>query len=109
MKTGLRKIIGRSSTLALAVVAVAGGSELVILGAFMLAAFAMVALKRVNYWVFVLFLTAVIILSEALLGENAGAAATQRLIATILGAAIAFLGIGMGLLIVRRQKEPTAT
>ena len=111
VEAGVRRTLGTLAgvLVAEAVVAVAGGSEIVIFVAFMLAAFAMVALKQVNYWVFVLFLTAVIILSEALLGENTEAAAMQRLVATVLGASIAFLGIGMGLLIVRRQKEPTAT
>jgi hypothetical protein len=90
-----------------AVVYLAGGAGAVLFAAFMIAAFAMVALKRVNYAVFVLFLTAAIILSEALLGENTEAAATQRLVATVLGAAIAFIGIGLGRAILRRQKGDT--
>jgi len=88
-----------------AVVKVAGGSELVILVAFILAAFATVALKNVNYWIFVLFLTTVLVLSEALAGASADAAATERLLATVLGAAIAFLGLGLGHLVLQRQKE----
>ena len=91
-----------------AVILIAGGSDVVVFLAFMLAAFAMVALKNVNYWVFVLFLTAVIVLSEALVGESAEAAAMQRLFATVLGAAIAFLGIGLGRVIVQRQGDGAA-
>jgi len=91
-----------------AVVAVADGSEVVIFAAFMVGAFAMVALKKVDYAVFVLFLTAVIVLSETLLGESAESAATQRLIATVLGAGIAFIGIGLGHVILQRQRSEAA-
>ena len=91
-----------------AVVAIADGSEVVIFAAFMLAAFAMAALKQVNYALFVLFLTAVIVLSEALLGESVESAAVQRLVATVLGACIAFMGIGLGHVIVQRQRGHTS-
>jgi hypothetical protein len=111
LQAGVLRTIGTMGgvLVAEAVVALTDGSEVVIFAAFMVAAFAMVALKNVNYWVFVLFLTAVIILSEALLGESVGAAATQRLVATVLGAAIAFIGIGIGRLIVQRPERPTVT
>jgi hypothetical protein len=84
-----------------AVVALADGSDAVVIAAFLVAAFAMVALKDVNYWVFVLFLTAVLVLMQELLGADADAAGADRLLATLLGSGIAFAGIGVGLLIVR--------
>jgi hypothetical protein len=111
VEAGVRRTFGTLAgvIVAEAVVAVAGGSEMAIFLAFMLAAFAMVALKQVNYWVFVFFLTAVLVLSEVLVGGDAEAAGAQRFVATVLGAAIAFIGIGLGHMILRRQKEQATT
>ena len=111
LAAGLLRTIGTLGGVlaAEAVIMIAGGSDVVVFVAFLLAAFAMLALKNVNYWVFVLFLTAAIVLSEALVGESAEAAAMQRLIATVLGAVIAFLGIGLGRLIAQRQRDRAAT
>ena len=85
-----------------AVVALADGSDALVIVAFLVSAFAMTALKDVNYWVFVLFLTAVLVLMQELLGADANAAGADRLLATLLGSGIAFVGLGIGLLIVRR-------
>ena len=78
------------------VVEVAGGSEAVMLIAFFVSAYAMFAFKHVAYWVYVLFLTSVLVLMQALVGADAGATATDRLTATLLGAAIAIVGISIG-------------
>ena len=73
-----------------------GGPDAALLIGFFIAAFGMAAFKKVNYALFVLFLTALLVLSQALIGESADTAAIDRLLATILGAAIAFSGIGIG-------------
>ena len=90
------------------VVGIAGGTEAILLLFFLLAAFGMFAFKNVAYWVYVLFLTAVLVLIQALTGADAGAAAADRLVATALGATIAFIGIGIGRLVIspeeRRQR-----
>jgi hypothetical protein len=70
----------------------------------------MFAFKNVAYWVYVLFLTGVLFLMQALVGADADAAAVDRLTATVLGAAIAFMGIGIGRLFIspdarRRRTE----
>jgi len=111
VEAGARRTFGTLAgvIVAEAVVAVAGGSEVVMFLAFMLGAFAMVALKQVNYWVFVFFLTALLVLSEVFVGGDAEAAGVQRFIATVLGAGIAFIGIGLGHLILQRQKEQATT
>ena len=98
VEAGVLRTIGTvgGALIAAAVLALADRSEVVISAAFMVGAFATVALKKVNCAVFVLFLTAVIVLTEALLGEDAEAAGVERLVATVLGALIAFLGIGLG-------------
>jgi len=91
-------------------IALAGGSEVILFGAFVLFAFGTTALKNVNYWVFVLFLTAILILIQELVGANVGAAASQRITATILGASIALIGIAVGNQIMRRREhEQTAS
>lgn len=91
-----------------AVLAMAGDSDIIVLLAFVGAAFAMVALQKVNYWVFVLFLTAILVFTQELLGDDADAAAEERLIATVLGAGIAFLAIAVGRLISRRPNHRAA-
>jgi hypothetical protein len=78
------------------VLALSGGEDLIVIGGFMVAAFGMIALKNVNYAVFVAFLTAVLVLSQELAGGTGEAAASDRLWATVLGAAIAFVGLGVG-------------
>ena len=91
------------------VVGIAGGTEAILLLFFLLAAFGMFAFKNVAYWVYVLFLTGVLILMPALVGADASAAASDRLMATVLGAAIAFVGIGVGRLVVKpEQRHPDA-
>ena len=68
LEAGLLRTIGTlaGALTAEAIVAIADGSEVVVFAAFMLAAFAMVALRQVNHALFVVFLTAAIVLSEAL-------------------------------------------
>lgn len=82
-----------------AIVWVADGSDAVLLVSFAVFGFAMFACKNVAYWIWVLFLTGVLILVQALAGADAEAAALDRLTATILGAALAFVGIGIGRLV----------
>ena len=82
---------------------VSGGSDVAVALAFLVCAYLMIALQKVNYAVFVLFLTAVLVLSQDLLGADADAAAGQRLAATALGALISFAALGVGLWMVRGQ------
>ena len=63
---------------------------------FLLAALGMAALQKVNYAVFVACLTALLVLADQLARGTGEATATDRLLATLLGAAIAFIGIGIG-------------
>lgn len=110
VSAGVLRTFGTFVGVVLAEVAVliAGGSEVALLLAFVLFAFGMFAFKNVAYWVYVLFLTGVLILMQALGGADAGAAAVDRLTATVLGAAIAVIGIGVGRLAIspeeRRQR-----
>jgi uncharacterized membrane protein YccC len=96
--SGLMRMFGTLlGVLAAEVIAlVADGADLVLLAAFTLAAYGMFALKDVAYWVFVAFLTALLILVQALVGADTDAAAVDRLAATVLGAGIAFAAIGVG-------------
>lgn len=103
--SGLMRMFGTLlGVLAAEVVAqVADGADLVLVAAFALSAFGMFALKDVAYWVFVAFLTAVLILVQALIGADADAAAVDRLAATVLGAGIAFAAIGVGRAVVNSE------
>ncbi|MGI9540069.1 MAG: FUSC family protein, partial [Miltoncostaeaceae bacterium] len=106
LETGVLRTLGTlaGGMAAVAVVALAGGSDAALIVAFCVAAFAMMAFKDVNYAVFVLFLTAVLVLMQGILGADAGAAAEQRLLATLLGAAIAFAALWIGLRLVPRGR-----
>jgi len=84
---------------------ISNGQDAVIIIGFLIAAFGMAAFKKVNYAIFVLFLTALLVLSQALIGESADTAATDRLLATIIGAVIAFIGIGVGRWALARSTE----
>lgn len=90
--------------LAEAVVLVAGDSEPIIFAAFVLAAFAMAAVHKANYVLFVLFVTMLIILAGALLGGDVVSAATQRVAATILGAIVALAGIAVERVVFARHR-----
>ena len=68
----------------------------------MIGAFATVALKKVNYAVFVACLTGVLVLSDQLASGTGESTASDRLLATLLGAAIAFIGIGLGRMLLGR-------
>ena len=86
-----------------AFIALSGGDQAVTLIGFMLAAFAMTALQKVNYAVFVACLTALLVLADQLATGTGEATATDRLMATLLGAAFAFIAIGIGRLVMRRS------
>ena len=87
----------------------AGRSEAILLVASALSAVGTFAFKNDIYRVYVLFLTAVLILVQALLGADSGAAASDRLLALILGVALASIGIAIGRFVVspadRRQRS----
>lgn len=79
-----------------AFIALTNGDQAMAFIGFMLAAFAMAALQKVNYAVFVAGLTALLVLSDQLAFGTGEATATDRLFATLLGAAIAFVAIALG-------------
>ncbi len=85
-----------------ALIAVSGGETVIVLIGFLLAAFGMAALQKVNYAVFVACLTALLVLSDQLASGTGEATATDRLLATMLGAGIAFLAIGIGRVLLGR-------
>jgi len=95
LEIGVLRTLGTlGGTMAAAgIVALAGGSDAAVIVAFLVAALAMMALKDVNYAVFVFFLSAVLVLIQDLLGKDADLAAEQRLLATLLGAGIAFAAL----------------
>ena len=61
--------------------------------ALLFSGFAMIALQNVNYAVFSLFLTAMLVFALHVSGEDALEGGIARLLATLLGVAIAFGGI----------------
>ncbi len=53
----------------------------------------MIALQKVNYAVFTLFLTAMLVFALHVSGDDAIAGGIARLLATLVGAGIAFIAI----------------
>jgi uncharacterized membrane protein YccC len=104
MATGLLRTIGTLLGVlgAEAVILVGGDQVLVLLIGFLLAAFGMAALQKVNYAVFVACLTAMLVLVDQLARGTGEATASDRLLATLLGAVLAFGGIGLGRLLLGR-------
>ena len=104
MASGLLRTIGTllGVIAAEALIALSGGEAVIVLMGFLLAAFAMAALQKVNYAVFVACLTALLVLADQLASGTGEATATDRLLATLLGAAIAFLAIGIGRVLLGR-------
>ena len=81
------------------IILVGGDQTTVLLVGFLLAAFGMAALQRVNYAVFVACLTAMLVLADELALGTGEATAGDRLLATLLGAALALFGIALGRLV----------
>ena len=76
-----------------AILVVIGDSQTAVSAAFLLSGFAMIAFQKVNYAVFTLFLTAMLVFGLHVTGDDASAGGIARFIATLLGAAIAFIAI----------------
>jgi uncharacterized membrane protein YccC len=81
-------VIGASATLA-----IIGDSEAVVVAAFLASGFGMIALQKVNYAVFTLFLTAMLVFALHVAGDDAIEGGVARLLATLVGVAIAFVAI----------------
>ncbi|MGD8684173.1 MAG: FUSC family protein [Chloroflexota bacterium] len=86
-----------------ALLLVAGGDDPVLFFGLVVSGFGMSALAKVNYAVMVAFLTALLVFASELLADAGESAAVDRLLATIMGAAIAFIAIALGRWILARQ------
>lgn len=73
-----------------------GDSQTVVTIAFLAAGFLMMALQKVNYAVFTLFLTAMLVLALHVEGSDAVEGGLARFLATLLGAGIAFVALWAG-------------
>jgi hypothetical protein len=88
----------------------AGGEDSFVIIGLLASAFAMFALQKVNYAVFVAFLTAVLVFSQELAAPTTGGStATVRLLATVLGASLSLIAIGIGQRLVRRHSPVSPT
>jgi len=61
---------------------------------FLASAFLMMAVREVNYALFAMFVTAVVVYSQRILGADASESGGDRLAETVLGVAIAFVVLG---------------
>ena len=70
-----------------------GDSQTAVTAAFLLSGFAMIALQKVNYAIFTLFLTAMLVFALHVTGDDASAGGMARFLATLIGVGIAFTAI----------------
>jgi hypothetical protein len=70
---------------------------------FLASAFLMMAVREVNYALFAMFVTAVVVYSQRILGAGAAESAGDRLVETILGVLIAFVVLGLTEALARRR------
>ena len=101
---GLLRTIGTVLGIIVAevLITLADGDQTVAFVGFMVAAFAMAALQKVNYAVFVACLTALLVLADQLAAGTGEATAIDRLFATLLGAAFAVAAIAVGRVLMGR-------
>jgi len=62
---------------------------------FLASAFLTMAVREVNYALFAMFVTAVVVYSQRILGADAAESGGDRLAETVLGVAIAFVVLGL--------------
>ncbi len=95
LQIGLLRTVGTvlGVATASAVLVIIGDAERVVVSALLASGFGMIALQKVNYAVFTLFLTAMLVFSLHITGDDAIAGGIARLLATLVGAGIAFTAI----------------
>ncbi len=89
------------------VLVIAGSDEPVLFLGIVVAGFGMGAFMKVNYAVMVAFLTALLVFASELLADAGQRAAIDRLLATIMGAVLAFIALGIGRWIMTRRARPS--
>ncbi len=70
---------------------------------FLASAFLMMAVREVNYALFAMFVTAVVVYSQRILGADAAESGGDRLAETVLGVLIAFAVLGLTEALARRR------
>ncbi len=86
-----------------AVLVIAGSADAVLFLGLVVAGFGMGAFAKVNYAVMVAFLTALLVFASELLADAGERAAVDRLLATIMGAVLAFIALGIGRWVLTRR------
>jgi len=94
---GLQRSLGTGVgvILAVAVAGVIGQNTPGLVILFLASAFLMMAVREVNYALFAMFVTAVVVYSQRILGADAAESGSDRLVETILGVAIALVVLGL--------------
>jgi hypothetical protein len=94
---GVQRSLGTAAGVVIAVIlaSLLGGTTLALFVLFLGTAFLMLALKEVNYSLFAMLLTALIVLTQRILSADALDAGLERLLATILGVVISFVVLGL--------------
>jgi hypothetical protein len=94
---GLQRSLGTGVgvILAVALAGVMGENTPALVILFLASAFLMMAVREVNYALFAMFVTAVVVYSQRILGADAAESGSDRLVETILGVAIALVVLGL--------------
>ena len=107
LTVGVGRTLGTVAGVAVgaAAAAVFDNSTALLVAAFLVAAFLMIALQPVSYVLFTAALTSLLLLTQAIVSEDVSATGSDRIWATFVGVATAFLIIGAVLWWVRRRAD----
>jgi len=90
---------------AVALASVIGENTPALVLLFLASAFLMMAVREVNYALFAMFVTAVVVYSQRILGADAAESGMDRLAETVVGVAIAFVVLGFTEVLARRRSQ----
>jgi hypothetical protein len=102
---GTQRSLGTAIGVVVAVVLAGfiGENTAVLVLLFLASAFLMMAFREVNYALFAMFVTALVVYLQRILGAGAAESGIDRLAETILGVAIAFVVLGLTEALARRE------
>ena len=102
---GLQRSLGTGLgvIIAVAVASVVGENQPALVILFLASAFLMMAVREVNYALFAMFVTALVVYLQRILGADAAESGSDRLVETILGVAIALGVLGLTEALARRR------
>jgi len=107
LAVGLQRSLGTGAgvVVAVALADVVGRNTPALVLLLLASAFGMMALREVNYALFAMLITTLVVYTQRILGADAAESGRDRLLETILGVAIAFAVLGLNQALDRTRKQ----